>query len=115
MKLAKNTRLQLTGNYRGATVSAQGTRDAMLFANAALKQDFFKNQLTATLQMQDIFGSMMFQGTSYGDGVRNEFKYQREPRVVQLTLSYKINNFKVKQPRGEENGTNIENGNGVEF
>ena len=115
MKLAKNTRLQLTGIYRGATASAQGTRDPMLFANAAIKQDFFKNKLTATLQMQDIFASMKFAGTTYGEGFRTAFKYQREPRVVQLTLSYKLNNFKVSESRNEQSGQGSEGGNGVEF
>jgi len=115
MKLAKNTRLQLTGIYRGATASAQGTRDAMMFANVALKQDFLKNKLTATLQMQDVFGTMKFQGTSYGEGFRSEFKFQREPRVIQLTLSYKLNNFKNKIARDENAGQSNEGGNGVEF
>ena len=115
MKLAKNTRLQLTGIYRGATASAQGTRDAMTFANVALKQDFLKNKLTATLQMQDVFGTMKFQGTSYGEGFRSVFKFQREPRVVQLTLSYKLNNFKNKITRDENAGQSNEGGNGVEF
>jgi len=115
MKLAKNTRLQLTGIYRGATASAQGTRDPMLFANAAIKQDFFKNKLTATLQMQDIFASMKFAGTTYGEGFRTAFKFQREPRVIQLTLSYKLNNFKVSESRNEQSGQGNEGGNGVEF
>ena len=115
MKLAKNTRLQLTGIYRGATASAQGTRDPMMFANAALKQDFLKNKLTATLQMQDIFGTMKFGGTSFGPGFQNQFKFQREPRVVQLTLSYKLNNFKNKPTRNEESSQGNENGNTGEF
>jgi hypothetical protein len=115
MKLAKNTRLQLTGIYRGATASAQGTRDPMLFANAAIKQDFFKNKLTATLQMQDIFASMKFAGTTYGEGFRSTFKFQREPRVIQLTLSYKLNNFKVSESRNEQSGQSSEGGNGGEF
>jgi len=115
MKLAKNTRLQLTGIYRGATASAQGTRDAMMFANAAIKQDFFKNKLTATLQMQDIFGTMKFAGTTYGDGFRTLYKFQREPRVVQLTLSYKLNNFKVSESRNEQSGQSSEGGNSGEF
>jgi len=115
MKLAKNTRLQLTGIYRGATASAQGTRDAMMFANIALKQDFLKNKLTATLQMQDIFGTMKFQGTSYGEGFRSEFKFQREPRVVQLTLSYKLNNFKNKLARDENQSQGNDSGNTGEF
>ncbi len=115
MKLAKNTRLQVTGIYRGATASAQGTRDAMMFANIALKQDFLKNKLTATLQMQDVFGTMKFQGTSYGEGFRNEFKFQREPRVIQLTLSYKLNNFKNKLAREENPGQGNDGGNMGEF
>lgn len=114
MKLAKNTRLQLTGIYRGATASAQGTRDPMMFANAAIKQDFFKNNLTATLQIQDIFGTMKFGGTSYGEGFQSQFKFKREPQVVQLTLSYKLNNFRNKPARSEEPQGN-ENGNNDEF
>lgn len=115
LKLAKNTRFQLTGIYRGATASAQGTRDAMMFANAAIKQDFLKNKLTATLQMQDIFGTMKYQGTSYGEGFRTVFKFQREPQVVQLTLSYKLNNFKVSESRNEQSGQSSEGGNSGEF
>jgi outer membrane receptor protein involved in Fe transport len=115
MKLAKNTRLQLTGIFRGATASAQGTRDPMMFANAAVKQDFFKNKLTATLQMQDIFGSMKFAGTTYGEGFRTIYKFQREARVVQLTLSYKLNNFKIKESRNQESGQGNEAGAGGEF
>ncbi len=115
MKLAKNTRLQVTGIYRGATASAQGTRDPMMFANAAIKQDFFKNKLTATLQMQDIFGTMNFGGTTYGEGFRSEFKFTREPQVVQLTLSYKLNNFKSKEPRNEDSQQGNEGGNMGEF
>jgi outer membrane receptor protein involved in Fe transport len=115
MKLAKNTRLQLTGIYRGATASAQGTRDPMMFANAALKQDFLKNNLTATLQIQDIFGTMKFGGTTYGEGFQTQFKFKREPQVVQLTLSYKLNNFKSKQVRTEEPGQGNDNGNTGEF
>jgi outer membrane receptor protein involved in Fe transport len=115
MKLAKNTRFQLTGIYRGATASAQGTRDPMMFANAALKQDFLKNKLTATLQIQDIFGTMKFGGTTYGEGFQTQFKFKREPQIVQLTLSYKLNNFKNKPARTEESGQGNENGNTGEF
>lgn len=115
MKLAKNTRLQLTGIYRGATASAQGTRDPMMFANAALKQDFFKNNLTATLQIQDIFGTMKFGGTSYGEGFQSQFRFKREPQIVQLTLSYKLNNFKSKPSRSEEPSQGNDNGNTGEF
>lgn len=96
MKLAKNTRFQLMGIYRGPTVSAQGSRDGMYFANGSLKQDFMKNKLSATLQVQDIFGTMKFSGSSYGTNFENQYTFKRESQIVQLTLSYKLNNFKTK-------------------
>ncbi len=110
MKLAKDTRMQIMGVYRGPTISAQGQRDGMYFANASVKQDFLKNRLSATLQIQDIFGTMKFSGTSNGPNFENQFKFKHESQIVQLTLSYKINNFKTKpneegmEPSGDENG-----------
>ena len=113
LKVAKNTRLQLMGNYRGASASAQGTQKPMMFANAALKQDLLKGKLTATLQVQDLFGTMKFGGTSYGEGFKTDFKFKRESQVVQLTLSYKLNNFKNKPSRDQEQGQGNEGGGNV--
>jgi outer membrane cobalamin receptor len=111
MKLAKNTRFQLMGVYRGPTVSAQGSRKAMYWANASVKQDLFKNKLSATLQVQDIFGTMKFSGSSYGTGFNNQYTFKRESQIVQLTLSYKLNNFKTK-PGGPESNNNEGGGAG---
>jgi hypothetical protein len=111
MKLAKNTRFQLMGVYRGPTVSAQGSREGMFFSNASLKQDLFKNRMSATLQLQDIFGTMKFSGTSYGANFENTYKFKRESQIVQLTLSYKLNNFKAKT--GKEGPDSTNNGGGM--
>ena len=112
VKLAKNTRMQLMGIYRGPTVSAQGQRDGMYFANASVKQEFFNNKLAATLQVQDIFGTMKFSGTSYGSNFENRFIYKRESQIVQLTLSYKINNFITKPGKEGIDSSGNENGMG---
>jgi outer membrane receptor protein involved in Fe transport len=112
VKLAKNTRLQLMGVYRGPTVSAQGRREGMYFANASVKQEFFSNKLAATLQVQDIFGTMKFSGSSYGPNFENQFKFKRESQIVQLTLSYKINNFKTKPGKEGMDSSGNENGMG---
>ena len=110
-KLAKNTRFQLMGIYRGPTVSAQGSRYAMYWANASLKQDLFKNKLSATLQIQDIFGTMKFGGSSSGTNFENQFTFKRESQIVQLTLSYRLNNFKTK-PGKEGMDSNGNEGSG---
>jgi len=115
MKLTNTTRMQLMGVYRGPTVSAQGSRDGMYFANASIKQDMLKNRLSATLQIQDIFGTMKFSGSSYGPNFENQFKFKRESQIVQLTLSYKINNFSSKPGKEGPDSSGNEGGGMGEF
>jgi len=115
VKLAKNTRMQIMGIYRGPTVSAQGQRDGMFFSNASVKQEFWKNKMSATLQVQDIFGTMKFSGTSSGPNFENQFKFKRESQIVQLTLSYKINNFKNKPSKDGPDASGNDGGGMGEF
>lgn len=102
LKLSPDSRMQLTGFYRGPSVSAQGDQKGMMFTNLSYRQDFMKKKLSATLSVRDLFGTGKFEGTSYGDGFKSSFKMQREPRVVMLTLSYKINNYKMDKQAPQE-------------
>jgi len=95
VKFSANSRFQLTGFYRGPSVSAQGDQKGTVYTNLSYRQDFMKKKLTATLSMRDILGTMRQEGTSYGDNFKTTFKMTREPRVLMLTLSYKINNYKT--------------------
>lgn len=95
VKFSGDSRMQLTGFYRGPSVSAQGDQKAMIFTNLSYRQDFMKKKLSATLSVRDILGTGKFEGTSFGDDFKSTFKMQREPRVLMLTLSYKINNYKM--------------------
>lgn len=108
IKFNPDSRLQLTGFYRGPSVSAQGEQKGMIFTNLSYRQDFMKKKLTATVSVRDLLGTMRMQGTSYGDNFSSTFKMTREPRVLMLTLSYKINNYKMdrsapEEQRGESN------------
>jgi outer membrane receptor protein involved in Fe transport len=108
-KFSSNSRLQLTGFYRGPSVSAQGEQKGTAYANLSYRQDFMKNRLSATLSVKDIFGTMKMEGTSVGDGFKSTFRMQREPHVVMLTLSYKINNYKTdKQAPAEQPAQGLE-------
>jgi outer membrane receptor protein involved in Fe transport len=104
-KFSADSRLQLTGFYRGPSVSAQGDQKGMVFTNLSYRQDLMKKKLTATLSMRDVLGTMRMEGTSYGDGFKSTFKMQREPRVLMLTLSYKINNYKMEREAPQEEPT----------
>jgi outer membrane receptor protein involved in Fe transport len=102
VKFTPDSRLQLTGFYRGPSVSAQGDQKGMVFTNLSYRQEFMKKKLSATLSMRDVLGTMRREGTSYGDNFKSTFRMQREPRVLMLTLSYKINNFKMESEDPEE-------------
>lgn len=95
IKLNPDSRIQLTGFYRGPSVSAQGEQKGMMFTNLSYRQDFMKKKLTATLSVRDLFGTMRMQGSSAGTNFKTSQKMTREPRVLMLTLSYKINNYKM--------------------
>jgi outer membrane receptor protein involved in Fe transport len=104
VKFSDNSRMQIQGFYRGPSVSAQGNSKASFFTTMALKQDLLKKKLTATLTVQDPFGTAKFERESVTNEFKNWFQWKREPRVVMLTLSYKINNFKSNERNGESGG-----------
>ena len=109
VKFSPNSRFQLTGFYRGPSVSAQGEMKGMTFANLSYRQDFMKKKLSATLSVRDLFGTMRMEGTSASDSFKSTFKMTREPRVLMLTLSYKINNYKIdRQAPTEQQGGGME-------
>nr|WP_321353538.1 outer membrane beta-barrel family protein [uncultured Draconibacterium sp.] len=101
-KLAESSRLQVNAFFRGKSVSAQGESGAMFFTNISYRQEFMNKKLSATVSIRDPLGTGRFERTSYGDDFESWFRFEREPRVVMLTLSYKINNF--KEERGNRGG-----------
>jgi outer membrane receptor protein involved in Fe transport len=102
IKFNQDSRLQLTGNYRSGSVSVQGEQKAMLFTNISYRQDFMKKKLSATLSLRDVFGTAKFEGSNVGPNFVSNFRFQREPRVLMLTLSYKINNYKMDREGPQE-------------
>ncbi|MGE5393709.1 MAG: TonB-dependent receptor domain-containing protein [Candidatus Saccharibacteria bacterium] len=102
VKVSPESRFQLTGFYRGPSANAQGSQKGMMFTNFSYRQDFMKKKLTATLSLRDVFGTGKYEGTNIGQSFRSTFRMQREPRVLMLTLSYKINNYKMERESQQE-------------
>jgi outer membrane receptor protein involved in Fe transport len=101
-RITPTTRLQVQGFYQGPSVTAQGRREDFLMTSAALKQDFFEEKLSATLQVQDIFGTGSFNFISEGPGFYDSVNMRRESQVVRLTLSFRINNYKKQNAEREQ-------------
>ena len=105
-RFSPNSRMQLMGMYRGPSVSAQGDREGMFYSNISYRQDLMKKKLTATVSLIDALGTGKYEGTTAGPNFKSYQRFEREPRILTLTLSYKINNYKVDRPDANGGGAN---------
>ncbi len=111
-KFSENSRMQIQGFYRGPSVSATGESKSMIFTNISYRQEFMKNKLSATLSVRDPLGTARMKRISYGENFKSWFEWKREPRVVMLTLSYKLNNFKEDRRNNGGGEGNMDMGGG---
>jgi len=105
--LFKGSKIQLDGMYVSPSVSAQGRREGFYMVNTAIKQDFFKRKLAATLQVRDIFGTAKHEFYASGPDFKSYMEFKRKSPTVMLTLTYKFNNYKNGKRRngnGDMNG-----------
>lgn len=110
-KFSDNSRAQIMAYYRGPSVSAQGESKASFFTSVSYRHEFLDRKLSATLSVRDPLGTAQFERISYGDNFESYFRWKREPRVVMLTLSYRINNFRSDE-RGNRGGGGMDMGGG---
>jgi hypothetical protein len=89
-------RFQLTGRYRGPSVTAQGDRKGMFMSNLAIRKDLLERKLSVTLSGRDLFSSAKREGSTSGEGFYTYDKFTRESPIFTLSLSLKINNYKNK-------------------
>lgn len=103
-KFTENSRLQVISYYRSPSTSVQGETKSMFYSNLSYRHEFFKKKLTGTLSLQDPLGTAKYARENYGDNFSSSFQWTREPRVLMLTLNYKINNFKEDRNNRGGNG-----------
>lgn len=97
--IAKNSTLQLSGNYSAPTIMAQGKMDEMYFADIAWRTDFLDRKATFSLRLSDIFNSRKFSGESWGPGFNTISERKMDSRVLWVGLSYRWNNFQRQRDR----------------
>lgn len=105
-KINKDIMLQYMGFYRGPSITAQGREEGVFFSNIGLRKDFFNKQLTVTLRVRDFLGSSKWITKSEGEGFKTYEERQRQSNVIGLSISWKINNYKLKNNKQERDQTN---------
>lgn len=94
LRLGKSTRLQLNTMYNSPTATAQGEHDGFFMTNLALRQSFYNNKLSATLQVRDLLGTMGHSSTYEDENFYSYYDFKPNTPLVSLTLSFKLNNYK---------------------
>jgi len=106
----KGTRLQISGFYNAPKVTSQGKQMEMYGVNTALRQEFMKKKMIATLRVNDVFNTMKFRFNAKYPGNDLNFTFKMDSPTVMLSLSYTLNNYKK---RADENGEQQNMGPGI--
>ncbi len=102
-RITQSTRVQLRGMYNSPTVTAQGERSEFFVTSFALRQDFLDNDLSLTLQVRDVFGTMNRESMTWGDDFRSFRSWDPNTPTVSLRISFRINNYRAdRRDRGED-------------
>ncbi|HEX2936567.1 MAG TPA: TonB-dependent receptor [Bacteroidales bacterium] len=106
-RLKWGTSIQLMGFYNAASITSQGTRDAMFFTNIGVRQDLMNRKLTLSVQVRDLFGANKFESTTQGPNFKNFSSMKRQSQIVTFSISFKINNYKAdRKERGNRDDSN---------
>ncbi len=99
-----HTKVQATAFYRAPTVTLQGYRKGSLMSSFAVRQDFFKNKLSATFSVSDPFKLSKFSFVTDVDNLYTATDYIMQSPMFSLTLSFRINDYKPqkRQHGGDE-------------
>lgn len=105
-RLRKNLKLQVHGMYNGPSVTSQGKYFEYYALNAGLRADFISNALSVVFQVEDIFGTHQHRSLHEGTGFYNYSEWTTAGPIFSLSLSYRINNYNVKErnPGGGNGG-----------
>jgi outer membrane receptor protein involved in Fe transport len=87
---SKKLDAQVALNYRSPINSAQGTRSGNFNVDFAARYEVLGDRGTITLRVADIFNTLHYSFTAYGDGLATASYFKRESRIAFLGFSYRF-------------------------
>lgn len=109
--IGKNVELQLNGNYRSPSVSVggsmrfwqtgggQGITEEMYWMDLGVRVNVFNKKGSITLRVSDLFNTMDFRSSTWGDNFTSNIERTRESRIIFLGFSYRINEYRARRDR----------------
>jgi len=96
------TMLQIMANYRAPIESVQGMRNAMYFADIAVKKDILNKKATISFRIADVLNSRKYDFNIVEGAYLIQTIYQRAGRRLYLGFTYKFNNY-TQDKRNRQN------------
>lgn len=94
--ITKKTSFQIIGSYASETVRSQGKLSDYYFVDAALKQQFFNDRISISLQLKDVFQSLNYELTTETQNMNLLGDFNNESPIFLFNISYKFSNYKKK-------------------
>jgi len=91
--------LQVSYNYQGPTVLAQGRMDPVQSFDIAVKKNVLNNRGSIGLRISDPFNQLKYTSETSGPGFVQDMTRTRDSRVVFLTLSYRFGTDGTSKPK----------------
>jgi outer membrane receptor protein involved in Fe transport len=104
MTFWKDLQLQWMFNYRGPRETTQGTRSAMYFFDVGIKKEVLDQRGSVSVKVRDVFNSRIYDMETFGANFYIHSQYQRSPRMVFASFSYKINDYRSRKRRERDQG-----------
>ncbi|MDD2634452.1 MAG: outer membrane beta-barrel family protein [Bacteroidales bacterium] len=96
------TSIQVGAFYRGPSISAQSTREAMWMANIGVRQEFLDRKLSVSINVRNAFLTMKRETTTETANIYSYSLRQPKMPMFNISVTYKINDFKKRSDNGGE-------------
>lgn len=90
--------------YRGPRIDAQNERKGIFSANIALSKDLFKEKASLAFNVSDLFNSRKRVQTTTTQTFISDSEFQWRQRSFNLSFTYRFNQKKKRQRRGNYDG-----------
>lgn len=100
--VAKNTDIQIRGNYEAPQQTPQGRRRSIATMDLAISKDILKDKATLTLNVIDVFNSRRYRSITEGGNFYIENTSQGRLRQTNLTFNYRLRQAKKKSKESLE-------------
>ncbi len=104
LKFGSSSSVQVNSRYFSNITTAQGEMEGFFLFDLGLKQSLINKVLTATLQVEDLFGTAKHEFIYSGQDFYIYDYSTRQSPIVMLTLNYNFNNYKNERGRNGRNG-----------